>query len=112
MSEYIIIVCRGAVAGGLCFEANATKEQRRRRETGQRDRESDKTIPFPVDRLYNGYETKKKTSHRPKSDAENPRQMSGGFEPRYTATQTDCHCGECSKYDIRYVIILYICTYE
>ncbi|KAL4120828.1 hypothetical protein QTP88_013446 [Uroleucon formosanum] len=50
----------GAVAGGLCFEANATKEQRRRRETGQRERESDKTIPFPVDRLSNGYETKKK----------------------------------------------------
>lgn len=61
MSEYIIItVCRGAAARGLCFE-----RMRQRCATTAVERvsvrEKDKTIPFPVDRLYDngdGYRKK------------------------------------------------------
>jgi len=85
-NERIYYYC---VQGCCCRRPLFRAKRDKRATTEEWERESDKTIPFPVDRLCNdnGYETIK-TSHKPKSDAENLR--------NYTAMQTKCHRGECA----------------
>lgn len=94
-NERIYYYCVGCCCERPLFRANAIEVCDDYGGESEWMRERDKTIPFPVDRLYdNGDGYRKKTQRKLKSDTENSRQMSDDFEAccMYT-TQTDCHRG-------------------